>query len=419
VNNQRSDANRQAAMVRRLLGAMGLGSTTALLVACGGKAIIDGASAEGGGGTSGVSNGGNTSGPVTTSGPEPFECNVELPPHTELVYGCIPTTTCPSKQEVLDYFTTQYSGVCTDPGSCWCYGQDPDFCSCYKSVYDVPCGPDPNQVGSCCYYAEVNVDLICEGRPFMVAGKARRAAAADRDDWLATATPGVETLDPDLRLQLAQAWRDDALAEHASIASFARFVLELLAVGAPPDLVRRAQKAMADEVRHAELCFGLASAYGGGPMGPGLLAIEDSVARADLATIAAATARDGCINETLAALVAAAARDAASDEAVCAALDEIVDDETDHAALAWGFVAWACSQDPAARRAVLEVFGEAGAETVPQPQLKNAEHAATMRAHGQLPEDERRRVAAKGLREVVMPCAQALFRNTRREEARA
>jgi hypothetical protein len=175
---------------------------------------------------------------------------------------------------------------------------------------------------------------------------------------------------------------------------------------------------MADEVRHAEICFGLASAYAGEPIGPGALDVSGGLEPRDLAAIAAATAREGCINETLAALVAAAARDAAADTAVCEALDAIVEDETDHAALAWGFVAWACERDPAARLAVLQVFGEAGAETVPQPKSKSAALAQAMRAHGQLPEDERRRVAARGLREVVLPCAQALLRSVPAGEAR-
>jgi hypothetical protein len=48
--------------------------------------------------------------------------------------------------------------------------------------------------------------------------------------------------------------------EHASVAAFARFTLDLLALGAPADLVQSAQQALGDEIAHAELCFGLAGA---------------------------------------------------------------------------------------------------------------------------------------------------------------
>ena len=42
---------------------------------------------------------------------------------------------------------------------------------------------------------------------------------------------------PAQRALLAEAWTTDALHEHASIASSARFSLELMAAGAPADLV--------------------------------------------------------------------------------------------------------------------------------------------------------------------------------------
>ena len=63
-----------------------------------------------------------------------------------------------------------------------------------------------------------------------------------------------------LRDAVVKAWTTAARAEHASVASFARFTLQLLHLGAPADLVADAQQAALDEVRHARLCFGVASA---------------------------------------------------------------------------------------------------------------------------------------------------------------
>ena len=42
--------------------------------------------------------------------------------------------------------------------------------------------------------------------------------------------------------------------------------LELLAVGAPPNLLAGAQQAGLDEIRHAQACVGLASRYAGRPL---------------------------------------------------------------------------------------------------------------------------------------------------------
>jgi hypothetical protein len=153
-------------------------------------------------------------------------------------------------------------------------------------------------------------------------------------------------------------------------------------------------------VRHAAVCFGFASAYGGEPVGPGPLAVDGGLERRDLATIAAATAREGCINETLAALVVAEARDAARDPVVHAALAAIAEDEAEHARLAWAFVAWACAADARARAAVAEVFATA---TAPRSS------AVDLREHGQLGTEDRLAVVQRGLREVVLPCARALL----------
>jgi hypothetical protein len=47
--------------------------------------------------------------------------------------------------------------------------------------------------------------------------------------------------------------------------------LELLALGAPAELVEKAHVAALDEIEHARICFALASAYGGERYGPGPL----------------------------------------------------------------------------------------------------------------------------------------------------
>lgn len=51
--------------------------------------------------------------------------------------------------------------------------------------------------------------------------------------------------------------------EHASVAAFARFTLQLLAMGAPAELVQASVGAAADELDHARLRFGIADRFDG------------------------------------------------------------------------------------------------------------------------------------------------------------
>ena len=257
---------------------------------------------------------------------------------------------------------------------------------------------------------------ITPGRPFVVAGEARSAEVCEREDWLAVGVvPNLADLDDGARRALAAAWAEDGRVEHAAVASFARFGLELLAVGAPADLVREASKALSDEVRHAELCFALASAYADEPLGPACFPLDRGhVERTTLLDIAVATVHEGCINETLSALTVAAAQQAARDPAVRGALAEIARDEAAHAALAWRFVAWACQQDEAVREAVAAAIDHAGALERPLVPLPAGVDEATLRAHGRLGEAEQREIIETGLTEVVLPCARALLEDLRK-----
>jgi hypothetical protein len=169
--------------------------------------------------------------------------------------------------------------------------------------------------------------------------------------------------DPDRRAALARQWTRAALAEHASIASFARFSLQLLAVGAPPDLLSEACAAAADEVRHAEICFALASRYAGRAVGPGPLAIEGSLpAKTELLEMTLSLVGEGCIGETIAAVQAAVDASSTRDPVVQACQREIAQDEQRHATLAWRALAWALPRlDAPARARVAALFAETAA----------------------------------------------------------
>jgi hypothetical protein len=149
-----------------------------------------------------------------------------------------------------------------------------------------------------------------------------------------------------VRERLAKKWAGDGVAEHASVASFARFTLQLMSVGAPASLLFAAQRAAADEVRHARICFALAAAYAGKPVEPNTFPLVSPVhLETDLASVAASTTAEGCIEETLSCLTMAESCSRCEDPVVRACLTSIIRDEARHAALAWQTVAWTLQKD--------------------------------------------------------------------------
>ncbi|UQA54695.1 ferritin-like domain-containing protein [Polyangium aurulentum] len=406
---------------RYLRDAMGLGATAAFAFAasgCGGNVVVDlpddtgGAGGGGGGGTSA------SVGVTSSSAGGPYACGETVTPSQKLVYACLdgpPPASCPSASEATSALAAKLNAdICAE------------FCCHSESVVSVPCGPDPTAV-NCCYTAKLLIgEEMCMGLPFSVEGEARTAAMRERSDWNVALAPSLERLDPATRVALAEAWTRDALAEHASIAAFARFVMELLSVGAPVELVSDAQRAIGDEIRHAEMCFGLASAYAGAPRGPSELRIQQALAgRDDPKEIARSVVRGGAVGETIAALSAVAARQRVSDPAVAGVLDAIATDEAAHAALAWRYLMWALGSGDEALHSAVEAEIEAAIEEIApesSPAVSEVVPSA-LRAHGRLSEVEAREVARRAMVEVIAPCARELLGASRwlarRERAKA
>jgi hypothetical protein len=249
------------------------------------------------------------------------------------------------------------------------------------------------------------------GRPFLVEGDARTADADARDDWRDPIPAlSVAGLAGEERRAIAAAWTRMAAMEHASIAAFARFTMQLLALGAPASLVEASQEAMRDETEHAKACFAVASRFAGRDVGPGPLPMDGALAESDAASVLVTTILEGCIGETCAAVEAAEALAYARDPALRAVLAKIARDERRHAELAWRFVRWAVEEDAGLRvlaecvieRAVADAARDA--RTSPAFLVSNAELA-----HGVVPDALRAEVRARVLREVVAPCAEALL----------
>lgn len=252
------------------------------------------------------------------------------------------------------------------------------------------------------------------GRPFLVAGDPRLAPPTGRADWRVDAIPSLAGLDARERADLADHWTRAGLMEHASIAAFARFALQLLAVGAPAQLLRDAQAAMADELEHARICFAFAGAYAGRDLGPGALDVAGALA-GDLREFVVTAILEGCVGETVAALEARESAAHADDPVVRAALERIAADETRHAELAWRFVQWALARDPALCAVADATFAAAVADAPPPP----ADAGDELLRRGVLGRARAARLRRAVLTTIVGPCAGALLARSREDAGAA
>lgn len=279
----------------------------------------------------------------------------------------------------------------------------------------VPAAGGPRFDGKqCCYDF---CEGPCCGRPFLVGGQARVAPLRPTDDWLSRdLAPLAEAgaLDARTARAIAEAWLADARMEHASVAAFGRFLLQLLGLGAPAAMVRDAAQAALDEERHAELCFTLAANIGGVALGPAALALEGALNQYSLGGVIAEVVLEGCAGETIAALLASRQLEGACEPGVRQALLRIAEDEARHAELAWRFVRWALDVGGEEARAIAaDAFATAVRRFEPRGEpgdtCERDIDARAWRAFGRLAATERDETVRRALTEVVVPCARALL----------
>ena len=310
--------------------------------------------------------------------------------------GCVTDADCGSNSLCALTF-----GIC-GPGSFQCTTPQ-DQC-----ITNADCGG-----GTCTFNGTHRAcnGAVC-GRPFLVAESPRMAEIETRVDWLdVTLVPNSRGLTPVQRAQLAAHWAHLGQMEHASIAAFARFQLQLLSLGAPSDLVEACNRALADETAHTRACFALASAYGGISVGPTRLDIERCFEDTSLGAIAKLVLREGCLGETVASLEALAAAEVVSDPAVKRALMRIAHDELNHAELAFKFLRWALTQTPAEVR--YELAREAAQRLADfESDARHRERTRTddqLAAHGLIGSDALAAIHLAAVRDVTRPLLAALF----------
>ncbi|MEZ4385654.1 MAG: ferritin-like domain-containing protein [Nannocystaceae bacterium] len=350
------------------------------------------------------------------------------------VYGCATDSDCADGEVCrcagtgLGLYTECIAGGCVDDSDCGDYlcGLSPDTCEpggfatvchgpddlCYDDADCpdfFPCSYAPN--GGAVW--ECN-GAVC-GRPFLIAEVAQLAPVGDAPagcDWAGELRPAVDHLAAPLRERLAAHWSAIAAMEHASVASFARAILELMAVGAPAELLTATQAALAEEIEHARRTFALASAYAGRELGPGPLAIDGALVAAQTGAqarrrLAEAVAREACVAETVAAVEARAAAERARDPRVRRVLAEIADEEEAHSALGWRTLAWLLEGLDLTSRAEVYAVLDQAIEAAAADSAEGPEDEV-LEPFGVLSRAHRRDAVRCALREIVRPCARSL-----------
>ncbi len=404
---------RQSMILPRLLGAIGVTST---LAGCGGEVQPDpasgpigGSSADGQGAAGGGSSPEQAAADACASTPwGPSRVNEfclgreAMEAMAARGYGQVGRVPLRSEQEVQGGF---------DESGCLRHDWVGDDC-CNPAV-----GPGEPRGELCCYRS---CGGACCGRPLRIDGVAHVAALRNGREWLLGQVPPPQAAAAagSAREALARAWEADAQMEHASIASFARFCLQLLALGAPAPLVEAAQAAGADEVRHARVAFTIAHRLGGRARAPSSLPQAGAAVPTRLVEVVAAVIAEGCVGETISAAVAQRQAESCKDPTIRAALEQIAEDEARHAELAWRFVAWALVGSDEALIAQAQRAFEATIEAGLQCTGDGGLSEGVLHAHGRLSVAEQRRVHEQTVHQALIPAFQALVGECRRRAGR-
>ncbi len=177
---------------------------------------------------------------------------------------------------------------------------------------------------------------IGHGRPLRHEGETHLAQTKPSGDWQPQTVPALAVPSR----ALGALWLQRALTEHASIATFAELTLELLALGAPAELLQAAQRAQADELRHALSCFGVAKALLERQIGPGDFPAAARGARGRThSELAVESLRDGLLGEGFAAELARTSLGRVAAE-LKSVFEAIAREEADHAELGFQVLEW-------------------------------------------------------------------------------
>ncbi len=183
----------------------------------------------------------------------------------------------------------------------------------------------------------------------------RGTEAASRVQLLAD-----DHVDDVTRRELASAWREGALAAHAALVGSTQRALDLVSLGAPPELVAHAYERLGDEVRGVKLRCGIARGIDGRTphMRFGTVRRRSSPRHraAALSRLATETVLDVALAESWRSRTNAKLARRTTERTIGEALEEISSAEARRAAHAWKIVRWCVAEGgPPVNRALRAV----------------------------------------------------------------
>ncbi len=195
--------------------------------------------------------------------------------------------------------------------------------------FDVEGGLPSSECQELCGFSALDCTVTSEGPPAVVFCRTA-CVGGRRPASLQCGAAAGETSPGHYFASLAQ-------LEAGSVPAFRRMARELSRFGAPRRLVKAAERAAREEVRHARGAAALAKRYGA----KRAAFTADVRGERSLEAFATENAVEGCVRETYGALVATWQAREAGDPLVRAHMARIAKEETRHAALAWRADAWA------------------------------------------------------------------------------
>ncbi len=176
------------------------------------------------------------------------------------------------------------------------------------------------------------------------------------------------------------AWLARTTASEAiSVPAFLALAEELRGHGAPPELVAEAERAAADEVRHAASMRDFAQ-KAGAPLQAA--PPQAQPVHRSLFELALENATEGCVHETFSGLLAMHQARCAADADFRATMSTIADEEVSHGELAWAIHTWACQQLSANEVRRLQLAMHEAAERMIEALASERLHAETRQTLG-------------------------------------
>jgi hypothetical protein len=217
--------------------------------------------------------------------------------------------------------------------------------------------------------------------------------------------PRIASLDDEARSGIAAAWRRKATNELTNSTVFASLTRSLIGLRAPHEIVRCAAIAVADEVRHAEICVHVARAYlpSGAPPDPSPVIAEPAPSADPELGAVLFTVMQSCLNEGVATVYLQRCLSESRFVLARAAIRAFLEDEIHHARIGWSLLASEVI-GPSLRSAVAEALPTL-LERVAEAWLANDESplAPIPPGHGTLEKDAMPDVVRTAVEDLLLP----------------